>query len=190
MPVAILRHARRSDRGAISVFECAEPPKPEKSAATGWKLAHPRQWEYEAQQMIRGLAKRVPAAAPLRVFVAEDDDGLAAVVSWREVSGPAEIHLDVVGIARRHRRRGGGFARALVRAVLSEIEAAAIDAGADELYLEGEIFNLNDASLRLTSDFKFDLLEEHATGAQTWSLKVPLAGVEPDDDPDAEDEPA
>lgn len=176
--LAIWRAARHADRGDLAVFECAIPPKPIKSAATGYKLAHPRMWEYEAQSWIRGLASRVPCHPPLRIFVLEDGAGLAAVVAWREVGGPAEIHVDVVGVALRHRRTGGDVARAFMRAALREMEAAAIDAGADELYVEGEVWYQNDASLALCADGKFQMLEEHATGAQTWSIRVPLAGAD------------
>lgn len=183
---ATWRAARRSDRGAIGVFECADPPKPIKSAATGYKPYHPRPWELEAQGWIRGLANTVPCRPPARVFVVEDDDGLAAVVNWREVGGPAEIHVDVVGVALRHRRQGGHFARAVMRMALQEIEAAAIEAGADELYVEGEIWHENDASLALSADGEFALLEKHATGAQTWSIRVELGGTEADPDPDSD----
>lgn len=182
MTVVLWRPARHSDRAALSVFECADPPKPIKNASTGWQLDHPRMWEYHAQSMIRDLARRVPARPPVRVFVGEDDDGLAAVVSWREVAGPAEVHLDVIGVASRWRRRGGRCAREIARAALREIEAAAIEAGAEELYLEGEIYSENDASQRLAMSFDFECLFAYQSGAETWSIKVPIAGAIFEDD--------
>ncbi|MBD3923886.1 hypothetical protein IEZ26_04570 [Nocardioides cavernae] len=177
-PLADWRVAQHSDRGALGVFECAIPPKPIKNAATGYKLDHPRMWEYEVQSWIRGLSSKVPCRPPMRVYVLEDEVGLAAVICWTELEGPAWVHVDVIGVALRHRRSGGDVARAVMRAAFQEMESAALDIGAGELYIEGEIWHENDASQALASDGKLQMVVKHETGAQTWSLRVALEGAE------------
>lgn len=184
MSVVIWRPARSEDRGALSVFVCTDPAKPYKSAASGWKPHHPRIFEYHVQQMIRGLSSKVPCRGAQKVHVAVDEEGIAGVVCWTELEGPSDVHIDVVGLAMRYRRQQGGLAREIADVVLREIEAAAIEAGAEELYVEADIFRLNDASQALAADKQFTKLSEAPTGAQTWSIRVPLAGAELDEQQD------
>jgi hypothetical protein len=49
---------------------------------------------------------------------------------------------------------------------------AAIEVGADEFYVEAEIYRSNDASLALARDMGLQFFEEHVTGAQTWNLRL------------------
>ena len=57
---------------------------------------------------------------------------------------------------------------------MSRIEAAAIEAESQWLYLEGEIYNANDASKQMAADMGLNFFEEHVTGAQTWNIRLPL----------------
>lgn len=168
------RRAVKSDQAQIDLFVCTDPEKPQRSKDTRWQPRHPRLWEYDAQQMIRSL--RVPARGQTETWVLVDAEGVAGVCSWSLLDEPGYVHLDVAGVAIRHRRAGSRLGELLVRSALSEIEAWAIQAGAREMYVDCEIYGLNDKSLRLARAFGMTLVEEAGTGAQTWALRYPLRG--------------
>lgn len=174
------RPASKEDRGAVQNFVCTDPPRPYKSPATGYKPHHPRMWEYEAQKMIRDLSPDLPCVnGPVRAYVAEDNEGIAAVVSWTELDGPGYVHVDILGVAMRHRRKKSDFAQSIVRTALKEIESAAIEAQVELLYVEGEIYRLNDASQALAASMKFSPQGDEApTGAQTWGARWLVGGAE------------
>jgi hypothetical protein len=99
-----------SDHNAISNFVCAIPKKPKICAATGWQPQHRRIGDYHAQCMIRALSSDhafPPRQEAVQIWVACDAEGVAAVVSWTELDGPGDVHLDVMGIAPRHRHPEG-----------------------------------------------------------------------------------
>lgn len=157
-------------------FVATRPPKPIKSAATGWKPFHPRQWEYDAQQIARRVGSEVPPARGVTTLVGLDEHGdLGGVMRWEELDGPGLVHLDVLALSVHVRSpsgtppelREGTFA---MKHALSEIERRAIEAGCEAMYVEGEVFRLNAASLAMVRHFKFKFDEEAPTGAQTWSL--------------------
>lgn len=167
------RPAEKTDRRELAVFVCADPAKPARAtAATGWKALHPRVWEYDAQQIIRSC--RPPLARGRSLWVGVDPAGLAAALVWTEVDGPGFVHLDVFGVATRHRRSGGAVAREGMRLVLGEIKRRAYAAGCAELVVEGEIYAENQPSLQLMADFEFEFIAEHPTGAQTWGVRSVL----------------
>ncbi|MER6970188.1 hypothetical protein ABT304_03965 [Nocardioides sp. NPDC000445] len=128
------------------------------------------------QQTIRGYAVRPERGCHL--WVGYDNIGLSAVVKWRELDGPDVIHLDVVGVAMRHRQPGstkaGTIAREAIEVALSEAEAYAVAKRCEELYAEGEIHRTNSGSLRLMQSFGFAFVDEFPSGAQTWAKRVPL----------------
>jgi hypothetical protein len=88
--------AQRKHCAAIMNFVCADPAKPYKSRETGWKLHHPGHWEYDAQQTIRALSKKVGRHPTTRILVGLDAEGLAGVSCWEELDGPGQVHLAVM----------------------------------------------------------------------------------------------
>lgn len=181
------RPVRHADHEAIAAFECAIPAKPVKNAPGVWpRFSHPSQWEYDAQKIIHRLSNEhsFPPRAGTQIFVACDPGGIGAVASWTELAGPGDVHIDVFGIATRHRRRQGEdssekgvFARWCMGRALEEMETRAIEAEAPELYIEGEIWHANVPSRRMMEEFNFRVHQEYATGAITYNFKLPLAGA-------------
>lgn len=174
------RPANGSDCEDLASFECADPPKVYKDPHRGYQKVHPRIWEIHAQRMIRDLVKQVAKnrgpSRGIHTQVMIDDQGLCGVASWSELQGPQNVHLDVVGIARRHRYDGTGglIAQQIAQNVLGLIEANARAAGSAELYLHGEIHRENRGSQRLAKRYDFAIAETWESGAQTWELRVPL----------------
>lgn len=170
----------RSHVAELQVFVCTDPEKPVKNASTGWQLQHPRIWEYDAQQTIRTYGKKWRTPPECTVLVGVDGHGLAAVSGWTELDGPSWVHLDVMGVAQRLRQRGEQDASkrvgtAAMQQTLSRIEAKALEAGCDRMYVEGEVFRDNDASLRMVEHFGFTFVTEAPTGAQTWAFEYAFA---------------
>ncbi|MFD9690195.1 hypothetical protein ACFWXO_31055 [Kitasatospora sp. NPDC059088] len=106
----------QGDRLALQNFECTTP-KP------SYGEPHPRPWEWDVQADIRQrLLKDTArhAQRDQRLLIADDDDGLAAVVAHAQMKEcPSEINvppgvpirlLVVIAVANRHRRNGGAFA--------------------------------------------------------------------------------
>lgn len=167
------RPAHASDQHEIDHFVCTEPAKPKRSRQTNWQDEHPRLWEYDAQQMIRGL--RVPSRGSVETWVMTDEHGIAGVCSWTRLNEPGYVHLDVAGVAMRHREARTDLGFTMMSKALGEIEQWAVDVGALEMVVECEIFHANGCSLRLMRRFRMDKSDEAPTGAQTWGLKFPLA---------------
>lgn len=163
----------------LQVFVCTDPPKPKKSRRTNWQPVHPRIYEYDAQQMIRSLAKEIPPRRGTHTLVGRDKRGIVAVCSWTELDGPGIVHLDVLGVAQRVRRPNVADAAARIgteamRQTLTCVEQNALDAGCGAMLALGEVYRENKASLHMVEHFGFTYVEEAPTGAQTWALEYAL----------------
>lgn len=178
VPLLAWEPARKEHRTAIAHFVCAIPEKPTKDPGSNYTPYHPAFWEYDAQQMIRSLAKKIPPPTECRTWVGLDSDGVAAVSSYTQDDGPGVVHLDVMGVAVRCRHRGGAFAREMMRFALQQIEAEAVECHQLEMVVSAEVHKDNVPSLHLVHDFGFQFDEQAETGAQTWVLRFPLAQVE------------
>lgn len=116
----VWRSAIKADRGSLMNFTCTEPGP--KNPLKGWKAEHPKPWEYRVQSAIRDL--RPPYAPPKFLLVGLDAKGVAAAVHWREVSGPEQVNVELVAIARRHRRTPD---RSVAKELGEQLTAALID---------------------------------------------------------------
>jgi hypothetical protein len=166
------RHATFVHRPALDVFQCTE--KPIKSASTGWRPYHPRFWEHDAQQIIRGLEP--PFSPPKHLLVGLDDVGLAAAVHWEELDGPSFVEVRVAGLALRCRRTGGGYADEMMVQALDAMTARALDVRVDSVTVTCYVYELNHPSQRMCRHAGLRHTGDGAQGVQMWSRDLPILG--------------
>lgn len=174
------RPVGKTDRNALAHFICTDPEKASsiRTPERGWHLSHPREWEHDAQLLIRALARSVPPPTDETILVGIADGELAAVSHWVRLEGPGLVHLEVLGVAQRFRQPEVRLGREAMTETLRLIERDAIEIGAAEMNVQGEVFRDNEASLNMVRQFHFEFFDEADSGAQTWSLKFPIAPTE------------
>lgn len=160
--------ANRSHRTALTKFRCTVDPRP-KSAATGWQIQHPRKWEFDAQQWIRGLE---PPSAQDSKFLRLGFDGeeLGAVCLYEEVDGPGYVDIHVAAVALHLQDQG--ISREMTADVLDTITTRAIAAGLREVMVVGRIFVHNTPSQKMATRAGADRTNAYPTGAEEWSLRM------------------
>lgn len=86
------RNATKADKGELDVFCCTTPAE-KPSVANGWQPRHPRKWEYEAQQYLRG--RQIPGPqSPFFMRVGRTtDEELVGVAYYEEVDGPGFVYF-------------------------------------------------------------------------------------------------
>jgi len=114
----------QDDRTQLHNFECTEPAQKVQRGGT-WQKVHPRMWEYAVQSKLRRL--RPPLAPPEFMLTGHDEHGLAAVVTFEELDGPAQVELCLAAIARRLRGKGGGYADEMLTRALDAITTRAVE---------------------------------------------------------------
>lgn len=161
------RSAVHADRQLLHAFECAE--KGTRSARTGWKATYPHPWEHEVQSACRVL--RPPVRPPRHLLVGIDDDGQLAALSYRtEVSGPSQVHLELMAVAMRHRRAGVGDQ--LVIATLSAIADRAVQEDQMAILVSAHVHPENKASQSLCERHEFARTGTSDSGYEVWSGEV------------------
>lgn len=164
----VWRDADKSDCEAFKAFECANPPKARANPSNGYRIEHPRMWEYEAQRLIHGLSGEIPSRGPSRTMVALDSIGLAAVVHWTELDGPSHVQIEVAGLALRLRFQQRRLTHSIARATMRSIEENALQGGHSSMRVQGEIFHRNGHSQRLAAEFGLTVVATHPSLAETW----------------------
>lgn len=103
--------------------------------------------------------------------------GESWVASLREVDGPEGVLVEVMAVEQRHRGQGGFVAREMVEAVLSAIEARALEVGAPTVDVACKVWHENGPSMRLCEESGLERTFQ-AGGLVTFSTEM-LLGVRP-----------
>lgn len=168
---------QRRHVGDLQLFECTsfKPPR----VLRGWPPHNlPDWWEYEVQQEIRSF--RPPLGRGRHLWLGYDDEGLAAVITWQELDGPAEVELEYGAVALRHRRVGGGYADELSQVLFDEVTARAIEGGVAAVSMTAYVWNQNRPSQALCRRMLFAHVAEAAPGVQVWHRELLVGALEDD----------
>lgn len=171
------RDGKHDDLAALMLFECTEPPL--RSAETGWKDRHLRDWELQVQRAIRGLRKIPTRASPYRLRVGELPDlGLVVAVSYyRKVGGARQVQLLLGAVALPLQENGYGAE--LIEDTLDVITEDALLEDVDEVLITGRIHKDNVRSQAMCARVGFEFTGDvNQAGGQEWSRRLPIAGAE------------
>jgi predicted GNAT superfamily acetyltransferase len=91
---------------------------------------------------------RPPAISGQMMLIGQDNAGIGAVAWTENISGPGHVFIKAIGIAKRHRNRGGGAADELLQELKDRLASIADAAGAADLIIEGRVHPNNEASKR------------------------------------------
>lgn len=114
-------------------------------------------------------AQEPPLTLPRRLLVQVDDDEIAWVSRYTEVDGPAQVELDFMAVARRHRGQGGTVARDMFTTTLMAIEDRAIEHEVEEILVSATVWHENHPSQRMCGEAGFAHVgHTEAPGVQVW----------------------
>lgn len=147
------------------------------------KWRHTREWELDAQKMVRQDLP-IPPQPPRFVLLAEDSEGIVAVSYFEQDRD--YVNLGVLAIALR--ARGQSFGVEVMKQTISRITERAIEQKQVEVVLEGRIDPRNRASIALMQRFGFQKVVEpdldydddgiaHEEGEvvlDTWTALLPV----------------
>lgn len=172
MPLLDWRPAVQRDAGALSVFECTEPPR--RGRVLRHESKHAKPWEYQVQRYIREV--RHKCTPEESTWVGVDRSGIGGVFQFERVDGWSSVQVRVAAVALHHRFTGGGVADELLRTCLDEVTARSIDAGEPEVTITANIHELNHASqgwARRNGLIHTGSLEDGCQ-YQVWQKAIPL----------------
>ena len=164
------RNATKADKGELDVFCCTTPAE-KPSVANGWQPRHPRKWEYEAQQYLRG--RQIPGPqSPFFMRVGRTtDEELVGVAYYEEVDGPGFVYFHAAAIALPF--QGDGYAAEMYDDAMDMMTARALLKGVREVQIRGLIFHQNEHSQKAAAKASADRTGEiYSTGAEEWGLTI------------------
>lgn len=144
----VWRSAVRADRGKLMRFSCTEPGR--KNPLNGWKHEHPRPWEYQVQSALRSLEPFYKP--PWFLLVGVQGGEIVAAAYYEELDGPGQVHVNLLAVAKKHRRAGGTVARELGQELQGRLIDRALQAEVDEILLTAFVHPENAASRRLCEE--------------------------------------
>jgi len=153
------------------MFECTRPGIRRRGAA-GWEVAHQKPWELRVQSKLR--AGRPPVEPPEYMIVGLDEHGLAAVLTYRELDGPAQVELAIGAVALRCRGKGGGYADEMLEEGLDRIAERAYNEGIDVIHLSTLVHESNRASHSLCRRLQMRHTGMFSETLQQWTAVLYL----------------
>lgn len=116
-----------------------------------------------------------PLALPRRLLVQLDDDEIAWVSRYTEVDGPAQVDLDFMAVARRHRGQGGAVAQEMCTTTLMAIEDRAIEHKVAEVLVSATVWHENRPSQRMCASVGLEHVGwTEAPGVQIWQATLDI----------------
>lgn len=172
MSLLTWRSAEGKDRGALQVFTCAVNPLPYQPREP-YRPRHPKPWELDVQQRIRGL--RPPLGPDEILLVGEDEAGIGAVsYSWVSDNGPSIIKLLAIAVATRHRGQGGAHADEALQVALEAAGERASLNGLASFLAVGWIDRRNHVSKKMAERVGFLHVGNTPAGLEEWTVIVDL----------------
>lgn len=118
---------------------------------------------------------RPPLRPPKFLLVGRDPDGIGAISYRTEVAGPGQVHLELMAIANRHRRRRSGFlGDELAQVTLDEAIDRAVQEQLDHVRLTTHVHPDNKASKRLCERMELERTGQADSGYEVWSADLYL----------------
>jgi hypothetical protein len=163
------RPAERRDRTNLQVFTCTVPPFPYKPP----RPRHPKQWELDVQQFIRGL--RPPVSSDEMLLIGEDADGIAAVsLSWVPSQDPSIVKLLAIAVATCCRGKGGEYADEALQTTLETIEERVSKYDLESFLAFGLIDRRNQASKKMCERAGLTHVGDDPNGFEEWAVLIDL----------------
>jgi hypothetical protein len=175
------RPAEPRDRTSLQVFTCTVPPLPYRPP----RPRHPKQWELDVQQFIRGL--RPPVGPDEMLLIGEDASGIAAVsLSWVPPQDPSVVKLLAIAVAARFRGKGGEYADEALQTTLDVIEERVSQYDLESFLAFGLIDRRNQASKRMCERAGLVHVGDNPNGLEEWAILIDLQPTnETESDPQA-----
>lgn len=175
MTIPDLRWSILPDRKAMIALQAFACTTSRPRSPHGRKLNHPRQWELDAQSLLRHTSQAAGRDDQVLVAVSENDsldDGICAA-AWCEshmIDSTPATFIKACGVGLEFRGQGGSVADDLMKRILRMASRQSDGLSVQHVIVHGNVHVENIPSERLFTRFGFEPVGLPLRDYQKWSL--------------------